>query len=149
MVENLLALQKQNDIITLLLEGKEEPQITPYIVQKYKISKNHAVNCVSNARITIKERKLYEVPVMVPLHIQRYEEIYEKLYELNAHAVAMIALKAKEKLLNFHKDNFHMRVSSGEITQVGVQNIPAQYEIMKLGDKRRRLQELMEKAKSK
>ncbi len=38
-----------------------------------------------------------------------------------------------------------MRVSSGEITQVGVQNVPAQYEIMKLGDKRRRLMDLMEK----
>lgn len=144
--DRILALQRQNDIITLLLEGKDTKTIVRYIVNKYRVTaetlhKDYLVK----AREEIKLRMNYELKTLVPLHISRYEYVYEKLYEMGSQAIAMGALRAKEKLMQFHKEGFHLRVTQGQLSQVSTMHIANEYDHMKMPEvKRKRMQELME-----
>lgn len=144
----IIALQKENDVIALLLEGKEQKEIVTYVVNKYRVQWNTAVSFISACRNIIRERKDFEVNNLVSLHVERYEKIYAGLYEIRAHGIAMSALRAKEKLLGFHKEGFHMKVTNGEISTVQLQTVNSEYDVMKLDKgKRDRLSELLQKSK--
>lgn len=143
--DRILALQRQNDIITLLLEGKDTKTIVKYIVNKYQLKAQSVSVYLVNAREEIKLRMNYELKTLVPLHISRYEYVYEKLYEMGSQAIAMGALRAKEKLMQFHKEGFHLRVTQGQLSQVSTMHIANEYDHMRMPEaKRKRMQELME-----
>lgn len=147
-LNSILVLQRENDIIAMLLEGKDSKAIQQYICTKYKLLPVTASTYIKDARNLIKQRKGFEVNTLISLHIARYEKIYECLYEMGAHGIAMNALKAKEKLLSFHKEGFHLRVNSGEISTIQLQSVDNEYDVMKLTrPQRTKLATLLEKAK--
>jgi hypothetical protein len=148
-LNKILALQKQNDMIAMLLDGKSTKEISDYIVHKYRTTPLYAANQISEARRIIKERKGFEAKELVLLHIARYEYIYNKLVEMKANGMAMKALQQKEKLMGFHKDGFHMRISKGQITSYQNSSVSAQYDpIRKLTpEKMARFEELMNKCR--
>lgn len=149
-VSRILALQRQNDVIQLLLEGKERKEILQYIGSKYRLTLKTSQACVTDAANILKERSNFEVNNMISLHIQRYEAIYALLYQIKSYGMAMSALRAKEKILGFHKDGFHMRVNSGTISSVQLQTVQGEYDVMRLTkEKQNRMTELMQKAKRK
>ncbi len=146
-VTKILALQRENDIIAMLLDGKSNRDISNYICTKYHVQPGSVINVyLQKAREVIKNRNKYELHTLLSLHIARYEEMYEKLYEMGAMAIAMRALQQKEKLMGFHKDGFHMRVTQGQISAVSFQQVNSEYNIMKLDKvKRNRMAELVDK----
>jgi len=145
---NILTLQRQNDIIAMLLEGKESEEIKTYIVNKYHVQPISASSYLSEARKLIKERKNYEVDNLITLHLARYEKIYELLYGLKAFGSATKVLQAKEKIMGFHREGFHMKVSQGEITAIQLQQVNDEYDVMRLDEeKRNRMNVLLKKAK--
>lgn len=147
---NVLTLQRQNDIIAMLLEGKESEEIKEYIATKYKLQPNSTKEYLREARNILKERKNFEVDNLVTLHLARYEWLYEKFYSLGSFGYAGKVLQAKEKLMGFHKEGFHMKVTQGEITALQLQQVNDEYDVMKLSeDKRKRLNVLLNKAKRK
>lgn len=147
-VNKILTLQRQNDIIQLLLEGRERQEIVKYISSKYNVKANTIAGYITDANNIIKQRSNNEVNNLISLHVQRYEIIYAGLYEINAYGLAMSSLRAKEKLLGFHKEGFHMRVSSGEISSIQLQSVNSEYDVMKLDrQKRDRMSALLNKAK--
>jgi hypothetical protein len=148
-VNAILAMQRQNDIIAMLLDGKDPAkEIRPYVCMKYRVTPGTAAGYITEARNIIKQRKHYEVNNLVSLHLQRYEEVYKFLKEINAHGFAMKALRAKEKLLGFHREGFHMKVTQGDITSVQLQTVDSDYNVSKLSkEKRDQLSQLLNKAR--
>ncbi len=148
-IEQIHGLQRVNDAIVLILEGKSSKEVTNYLVRKYHISGWHALKSLTIAREKIKERKALEVDNLISLHIERYEYIYAKLYDMKMYINAQNALKAKEKLMGLHKEGFHMRVTNAEVTAVGLQQVVDEFNVMKLSDdNRKRLEELLTKTRS-
>lgn len=145
-----MAMQRQNDILSMLLDGKETKEIAGYLVNKYRYTYKVAENYISQARQEIKKRHAYEAGNMVLLHAARYEAIYQALVAMKANGIAMRALTAKEKLLGFHKQGFHMRVTQGQMTLFGKTDT-SQYDPDKrlTPDKRQRLEELLLKCRTK
>lgn len=144
----ILALQRENDIIALLLEGKSNKEIISLMSPKYRIKPSFVTSLIYTCRRIIQERKNYEVDTLISLHISRYENIYKKLYEIGSYTHSMNALKAKEILLGMHKDGFHMRVDSGEITTLQLQSISSDYDVKKLNEEQQtRFNELLNKAR--
>lgn len=143
----IVALQRTNDIMTLLLEGKETSEIKKYIIQKYSCQHTTAASYITAARKALANRKNFEVDNMINIHVERYEHIYAKLYDLRAFAESTATLKRKEKLLGFHKEGFHMKVTQGEITAIGMQQVRDEFNVMKLSEAdRSRMAELLNKA---
>lgn len=145
----ILTLQRQNDIIAMLLEGKDvKTEITPYIKNKYRLKAGTVHGYISEARQIIKKRLQNETNALVSLHMERYEKIYKGLYEVGAFGIAMNALKSKEKLLQFHKEGFHMKITQGEVSAFMIENIESEYDPSKLEpQKRDRLSFLISKSK--
>ncbi len=134
----------------MLLEGKNvKADIIPYITKKYKLTVGTCNGYITQARKIIKKRLQHEVNALVSLHIERYEIIYEGLYKVGAFGIAMNALKAKEKLMGFHKEGFHMKITQGEISSFNIQsNAEGEYDPSKLEpEKRDRLSLLISKIK--
>lgn len=149
-LNKLLVLQRQNDIVSMLLEGKDKKDIRTYIVNKYRVQPASCNVYMTEATNLIKERSNYEVNNLISLHVQRYEEIYAGLYEINAYGMAIQSLKAKEKLLGFHKEGFHMRVNQGTLSSIQLQSVNSEYDVMKLSrEKRDRMAILLNAAKEK
>lgn len=148
-LNEILALQRQNDIITMLLEGKDTKTImVPYLTKKYHITPGTANFFISQGRKIIKKRLLHETNALVSLHIDRYEKIYAGLYEIGAYGTSMNALKAKEKLMGFHKEGFHMKITQGEISSLTLGSSEDDYDPSKLQpQKQQRLLFLISKMK--
>lgn len=146
----IITLQRENDIIQMLLEGKDSNEISRYIIQKYSIKKSTSKVFIYNAREKIKKRNEYELNTLINLHIHRYEKVYEELRELKANGIAISALQAKEKLLGFHREGFHLKVSQGEISAIQLQTVDSEYDVMKLDKgERTRFDELLAKCVTK
>jgi hypothetical protein len=146
----IMNLQRQNDIIAMLLEGKEVKDIRAYIVKRYNITVGTTNIVIHKASQEIKNREAWELDNLISIHIERYDDIYKKLYELGAYGNATNALRAKEKLMGFHREGFHMKVTEGEIQQLRLKNVDNEYSVEKLPvEKKNRLQELLDKAKDK
>jgi hypothetical protein len=149
-VSKVLVLQRDNDIIGMLLDGKPKQDIINFICLKYQLTEGSANVYISKCKEIIKERKRFEINTLVSIHIQRYEYIYTKLNELGAWFAADQALKAKEKLLGFHREGFHMKVTQGEIQQVQQSVVTDEYDLKKLTPEQLdRFNFLIEKARSK
>lgn len=146
-VSRILSMNRENDIIAMLLDGKRQKDIVTYVVNKYHVEAGYVIHSlIPQARKIIKERNKYELSTMLSLHIARYEYIYEKLYEMGAMTIAMRALVSKEKLLGFHREGFHLRVTEGEISSISLQEINTEYDVMRLSKERRdRMTELVNK----
>ena len=149
-MNRILKLQRENDIIMLLLEGKDDKETALYIATKYHLQYKHVANIMSECRAMIRERMNFELNTLLSLHIARYERIYEGLYTMGAYAIAMNALKAKEKLMQFHREGFHLKVTQGVVSQVSIHHVLNEYDYMKLEEpKRKRLEELIKKTREK
>lgn len=139
------SLQMQNDAIAMILDGKED--VVKVISDKYNITLPNASNIVDKARRQITSRKDYEVDSIIELHLGRYEEIYAKLVEMRFHGIAATALKAKEKILQFHKNSTHMKVTNNTINQISVYDVKHDYDIDRLEPQQRdRFKELLDRA---
>lgn len=144
----LLLIQRQNDAVGLLLDGKTQPEIIGYLTSKYHLTLMKAGRILGEAREVIKTRLKLEVNQLITLHLHRYEELYAELKELGAEIAAMEVLKAKELLLGFHRTGFHMRVKAGQVQQVFQTEVHAEYDLSKLDNvARMRFEELLTKAK--
>lgn len=149
-LNKIMTLQRQNDIIAMLLEGRDTKEIKTYLINKYRVSPNTANFYVSQGRDLIKKRKNYEIENLLSMHIERYEDIYTKLLDLGAYSMAANALKAKEKLLHFHRPGFHMKVTQGQIQQLSLRNVSDEYDLSKLPEnKKQRFDQLVQKTKMK
>src|SRR5688572_17406068 len=96
-LQKILQLQRQNDIIAMLLDGKGNKEIIEYISVKYGAAAKWVANrYIPDAQQTLRERKNFEVKELVMIHLARYEFIYNKLVEIKAQGLAMKALAAKE-----------------------------------------------------
>lgn len=147
---SIITLQRQNDIIALLLEGKESHEIKKYIMEKYSCGHATSANYITQAKKIIAARKNFEVDNLLNIHIERYEHIYTKLYDLRAFMEATNTLKRKEKLLGFNKEGFHMKVTQGEISAITLQQVSDEFDVMKLPeDKRNKMSFLLNKASEK
>lgn len=147
-VNRIYALQRENDVVAMILDGRKDINIHEYIATKYQIKPATVALLLAKCRKIIRERKIFEADTLITLHIARYEEIYSKLHDIGAHSVAMNALKAKETLLGLHREGFHMRVDSGEITAIQLQTVNSAFDLNKLvGEKRERFEKLINKAR--
>lgn len=148
-LSKLMIIQRNNDIIAMLLDGKSTKEIKTYLVNKYRIKSTVCNVYIADARRIIKERQNYEVDTLINLHIDRYEQIYAGLNALQCWTNAMSALKAKEKLMGFHRAGFHMKVTQGEIQQLQIHHLDDEYNVDKLTPRQRdRMQALIDKAKT-
>lgn len=133
----IIIMQRTNDIISMLLEGRETKEIIPYIASKYRLTPLTARKEINEARGEIKKRHAFQVDSLISIHILRYEYIYKELYSLGMYGDAASVLEAKEKLLGFHREGFHMKINHGHIQQVSLMNVSNEYNINKLEDKKR------------
>lgn len=147
-LNKILTLQRDNDIVSMLLDGTGNKEICRYIVNKYGIKYSSANVLVSLRRQEIKKRKEFELDNIISIHIHRYEYIYKELLKIGAEGIAMNALKAKEKLMGFHREGFHMKISQGQIHQIRTTRVNDEYNFDRLNEKQRqRLEQLLLKAK--
>lgn len=145
----IYALQRKNDVIALILDGKTLQEIRSYLVAKYKISANSATTFIQHARKELKKRQQFELNDLINLHLHRYEEIYKVLKEMKAQIPSVEALKAKERLLQFHREGFHLKVNKGEFQTVMLQNIDNEYDVNRFTvEERNRFEEILNKAKN-
>jgi hypothetical protein len=144
----LLKMQRQNDIISMILDGKDNKEIIKYLVNRYNVTIGSANVFISDAQGAIKKRQSYEINNLIMIHIARYEAIYKGLVALNAQGAAIRCLQQKERLLGFHKEGFHMRINQGEISAFKLTTVDSEYNTKKLPEeKQKRLEELLEKMK--
>lgn len=111
----LYVAQRRNDMIAMILEGKSTNEIVEYCMAKYGGTAGSNRVHIAGAHKEIQSRKQYELNDVINSHVERYELIYSELVKLHAHSVAMNALKAKEKLIQLHKNDTHVRVVGGQI----------------------------------
>lgn len=114
----IIVLQRQSDILKMLLDGKSSKEIRDYVCDKYRVLPMVASQYLTQARKEVKKYRDRQVDNVLSIHIQRYEEVYSKLYEINAYSLAMNALQAKEKLLGMHKQDFRLQVNNIDATTV-------------------------------
>lgn len=148
-VNTIVALQRKNDIISMLLDGQETRDIRKYLMVKYDLTQGTANNCIQQGRYEIKKRRNLELHNLISLHLHRYEDIFAKLKKMGAQTYAMDTLRHKEKLLQFHREGFHLRVNKGQLQTIQLQNIDSEYDLEKKLSKQEkaRLQELLQKVK--
>lgn len=148
-INTIVALQRSNDIMAMLLDGKPSLDICVYLKDKYGIGKGSAHNYIVRANKELAKRKELEVHNVINVHLERYELIYAELKRIKAPAAAMDALKAKEKLLQFHREGFHMKVTQGEVQTISSSFVSKEWDIdKKLTDQdKSRMSELLAKAK--
>lgn len=147
-LNKVLALQRNNDIIAMLLDGKTTHEIATFIVTKYRIKRGTATTFITECRGEIKARRNFEVNNVISTNIDRYEWLYAKCMEIGNQSLAMSSLKHKEKLMQFHREGFHMRVSQGQIQQIQQTHIDDEYDKSKLSAvKQQRFLQLLQKAK--
>jgi hypothetical protein len=146
----LMSLHMHNDAVAMLLDGKSTTEIVKYIQHKYdQKNKQTVLVLVTEVKAAIKERAGFEVENMVLMHLARYEEIYTQCMNMRLLGMAQQALKAKEKLLGFHREGFHMRVSQGQMTQIQMRHVGNEFDLKKLQPERReRLTYFLQKASS-
>ncbi len=145
-VNSLVVAQRLNDIIGMILDGRNLAEITRFVVEKYNVKSSIVSNLVIEANKEIAGRKQYELNDLLNEHVERYEYIYARLTELKASTYAMNALLAKEKLIQLHRGGTHMRVIGGSINTIAMISDKVSYDPNKLDDKQKdRLGELMSK----
>lgn len=148
-LNKILTIQRNNDIIRMLLDGLQTKDIIKHLRVKYGMSNySTCVSTISECRQEVKKRKEYELDNVISIHIHRYEYIFKKLMEIKAEGIAMNALRAKEKLLGFHREGFHMKVSQGEVQQIYQTYVSNEYDLNKLDEKKiTKLDQLLSKAR--
>lgn len=146
---NVRQMMRTNDAIAMILEGKTRDEIVQYVITKYELSKIIAVETYARANSLITDRKQYEIDGLIDIHIERYEHIYSLLVQLGANGMAAGVLKAKERLLQFHKNNTHMRVDNDQFLTIQSMEVKADYDLSKLNkDQQDRFDLLLNKMKA-
>lgn len=147
-IKDLLVAQRTNDVVSMLLDGRGVREIQKYLGEKYNVKPSYCLGVIAQCREEIRKQKGWQVDDLINVHLQRYEDIYTELTKIKADHMAMLALKAKEKILQMHDRGSHMKVNGSEITQVSYQNVNADYDFEKLDEvKKERLNTLLEKLK--
>jgi len=147
-LNKILTLQRDNDILAMLLDGRPTREISDLLQTKYGIKHSSATVFISQCRQEIKRKQEFELNNVISIHIHRYEEIYKQLMELGMEGLAMNALRAKEKMMGFHRQGFHMKVTQGQVQQVYTSKVTDEYDLKKLNpEDKQRLDQLLIKAK--
>lgn len=133
----IVHLHIQNDIIAMLMDGKKETDVRKYLQTKYGISDLTAQLRFQEGISQLNRRKDWELDNIINLHLNRYEELYELLLVIDSVKDAAGCLRAKEKLLQFHKQNTHLKVINNIITQVTVRDQVDTFDVEKLNDEER------------
>lgn len=141
------SIKMENDAIAMILDGKGKEVVEILIADKYSISPKVAQETYRRAQDQISSRKDYEIDSIVELHLGRYEEIYSQFIELRSFSNAASVLKAKEKLLQFHKHSTHMKVTNNNISEISIVSTKSDYDTSKLTpEKKERFKLLLDKA---
>lgn len=149
-INSIIAAQRLNDIIAMILDGRPREEITKWLIDKFQCGKSMIDNLIVDAHQEIFKQEQIELDDIITSHVERYEELYARLIELKAERIAMEALKSKEKLIQLHKNGTHMRIVSGQVSSVTTVGSKTYYDPKRLSqDQARRLDELLNKIDSK
>jgi hypothetical protein len=143
----IVTAQRLNDVISMILDGKDNNEIANFIVAKYGNTAKSARDIIADANQELTSRKQWELDDLLNAHVERYEYIYSKLIEIDAQLMAMNALKAKEKLIGLHRsDGTHFRVVGGAINSVSLVGTRTYFDPKRLDETQQaRLEELLRK----
>jgi hypothetical protein len=125
-------LHQQNDCIAMMLEGRKMDEIKNSLREKYNLDNTAILNRYNDAVSQLQRRKDWEVDNIINLHLNRYEELYAIFIQLDALKDAAACLRAKEKLMQFHKQGTHLKVVNSIITQVTSREVDNIFDLAKL-----------------
>lgn len=144
----IISLQRKNDTIAMLLDGRAPKEIRQHLVSRYGLKPGSANIFIQHARTELKKRQELEINDVINLHIHRYEEIFAKLRELGSNVIAMDCLKQKEKLLQFHREGFQLKVTKGEMQTVMLQQVDDEYDLNRFTpEEKERFLQILSKSK--
>ena len=95
--------KRELEIISFIVEGRERDFIVDFLMQVYDLTLRTSEVYYWRAKKNLNDRKMESADALIATHMIRYERMYERLTELNWHALAMKVLKAKEKLVGLDK----------------------------------------------
>jgi hypothetical protein len=140
-------LHQQNDCIAMMLEGRKTDEIKKFLAEKYNLDHQAILNRYNDSLIQLQRRKDWEVDNIINLHLNRYEELYAVFIQLDAIKDAAACLRAKEKLMQFHKQGTHLKVVNSIITQVTTREVENMFDLTRLDVvEQDRLESLVDKA---
>jgi hypothetical protein len=95
---------RQNDVKEMLLQGRSTTYIIAYVMNQYKIGRSSVERDIT---IVYRELRQYFERAkddIISEHIGRYDRIFEQCMELGNYRDALKALRQKEELLKYHKN---------------------------------------------
>lgn len=117
-LNSLEAAQRLNDVMGMILDGRPREEVEKLLVEKYEVGRASVAKIISEAYREIYKQEEIQLDDIITSHVERYEDIYSKLIEIKADKLAMDALKAKEKIIQLHKNGTHMKVVGGNALTV-------------------------------
>lgn len=95
---------RQQDVEEMLLKGKSTSYIIAYVGNQYGVSRATIERDITTAYRTL--RKYFEKAKddIVSEHIAKYDFMYEQCMELANYKDALKAMRQKEELLKFHRN---------------------------------------------
>lgn len=94
---------RTNDIVTLLLMGKNREEILRFSVDKFQIKRRMAENYLSKAQIMIEKSVEKNINYDYAKAIRRFEELYKKAIENNDFRLALSVNKELANLQGLSK----------------------------------------------
>lgn len=95
---------RQTDIRDMLLKGKATSHILAYIGNQYGVARSTIERDIT---IVYRQLRVYlekNKDDIISEHIARYDKIYEECMEIMNHKDAMKAMRQKEELLKYHRN---------------------------------------------
>ena len=101
---DLVITERRDDTCKMLIGGKHTRNIIAAMREKYGVSRQTVERDITLIYREIREYTSRNVEEVLSMHIQRYEDVYEKCMEMYNYGDALKALAAIEKLLKMHQD---------------------------------------------
>ena len=136
--------QRRTRCIELLLDGEKYSEIGIILAKEFDIKKTLGIAEIAKARTDILEWKNQNINEIIDTHIQRYEEMFVLCNESGLDLIAMRILKAKEKLIGFHKESRNIQINNNEMTFIDATHEPGKLPVKK----QKRLNTLINKTRS-
>ena len=101
---DLVIAERRDEVCKMLISGKHTRNIASHIREKYGVSSKTVERDITIIYAEIKDYTSRNLDEVLSMHIQRYELVFEKAYEMMDYGNALKALAAIEKLLRMHQD---------------------------------------------
>lgn len=95
---------RQNDVRDMLLKGKSTSHIIAYINNQYGVARSTIERDIT---IIYRQLRVYVEKAkedIIAEHIAKYDKVFEDCYEVCNYRDALRALKQKEELLKYHRN---------------------------------------------